>query len=64
MQTKVYIFSQKIIFYGKIHGKIAVRLPNELFSQLAKSMNADLGRTELFNEKGSRKWGELRTPNF
>ncbi|WP_196511803.1 hypothetical protein [Nostoc sp. NZL] len=55
MQTKVYIFSQKIVFYGKIHGKIAVRLTDKLFSQLAKNMNAGLRQTELFDEKGSGK---------
>ncbi|MEH1969715.1 hypothetical protein [Nostoc sp.] len=58
MQTKVYIFSQKIVFYEKIHGKRAVRLTDKLFSLLAKSMNADLGQTELFDEKGSGKCGE------
>ncbi|MEH1883517.1 hypothetical protein [Nostoc sp.] len=60
MQTKVYIFSQEIVFYGKIHGKMAVRLPDKLFSQLAKSMNADLGRTELFNEKRESEMGRIK----
>lgn len=60
MQTKVYIFSQEIVFYGKIYGKMAVRLPDKLFSQLAKSMNADLGRTELFNEKRESEMGRIK----
>ncbi|MEH2216327.1 MAG: hypothetical protein V7K72_04150 [Nostoc sp.] len=60
MQTKVYIFSQEIVFYGKINGKMAVRLPDKLFSQLAKSMNADLGRTELFNEKRESEMGRIK----
>jgi hypothetical protein len=55
MQTKVYIFSQKIVFYEKTRGKMAVRLTDKLFSQLAKNMNAGLGQTELFDEKGSGK---------
>jgi hypothetical protein len=68
MQTKVYIFSQKIVFYGKIHGKMAVRLPDELFSQLAKSMNADLGEQNFSMKKrvgirGNEKWGGIITPN-
>ncbi len=58
MQTKLYIFSQKIVFYERTYGKMAVRLTDKLFSQLAKNMNAGLGQTELFDEKGSGKWEE------
>ncbi|MEA5622942.1 hypothetical protein [Nostoc sp. UHCC 0251] len=53
----LHLFSENR-FYGKINGKTAVRLTDKLFSQLAKNMNAGLRQTELFDEKGSGKWGE------
>ncbi|MHC5615176.1 MAG: hypothetical protein ACYTXA_30420 [Nostoc sp.] len=44
MQTKIYIFSQKINLSGEIYEKTAVRLTDKLFSH--------------FDEKGSGEWGE------
>ncbi|QFS46835.1 hypothetical protein GXM_04316 [Nostoc sphaeroides CCNUC1] len=52
MQTKLYIFSKKIVCYGQTHGKIAVRLPDKLFFI---SIKKGVGSGEW--GVGSGEWG-------
>ncbi|MEH2416076.1 hypothetical protein [Nostoc sp.] len=56
MQTKLYIFSQKINLFGETYGKIAVQLTDKLFSHFGEKGEWGIGNWEL--GMGKWEWGE------